>query len=369
MLLFKRFIPLFFGFLLLSLGSLSAQSQLNRISITERSDGNGYVVRYHLTQMVDSFDVAQPEVNRVQMQLFSSTLDTEIVEMPETNDEITDVELIDIEGGIGVDIRTGENVYFIAQSYPDQNLRDLLLSLEYTSQNEAEELASERVAFPWTFSEPEIETEQETEPEEITTALEEEPSEQTIQRRPGYVRFGFAVGIGSANKIGGSYTSDPRQKMTMGITASIDLPFILPYSIEPAIETGLFYTQKGFENPSGEKIEAQTVILDYIEVPVLAKLRYGISETVKPYGLGGFYTAFRTAAETIQNDGDRNDIGNQTNNIDWGLVAGLGSDFEFEKATVSLQARIGIGIPRLFKDGYSGGERPSYVSLLVGLHF
>lgn len=369
MLLIKRSFLLIFTCAVTGLGTVTAQSQLNRISLTERGDGNGYVIRYHLTRMVDSFDVAQPELNRIQMQLFSSTLDSAAVDMPEVNSEVVSIELVTIDGGLGVDIRTGSGVYFLAEAYPDQNQRDLLLNLEYTTQQEAEELASAREPFVWSvIRQPEMEQESEDE-EMVEEHGEEEQPAQRVRRRPGKISFGFAGGIGIANKIGGGYTSEARQEMTMGLTASIDLPFRLPYSIEPGIETGIFYTQKGFQNPSGEKITAQTVVLDYIEIPVMGKLRYDLNETVKPYGVGGLYTAFRTAAETIRDDGDRGNIGDETNNLDVGLIAGLGSEFVFSKATISLQIRGGFGLPRMFKEGYSGAERPAYLSLLVGFQF
>lgn len=367
MLLIKRTFLLVFICTVASLGTVMAQPQLNRISLTERGDGNGYVIRYHLTRMVDSFDVAQPELDRIQMQLFSSTLDSAAVDMPEVNSEVISIELVTIDGGLGVDIRTGSGVYFQAEAYPDQNQRDLLLNLEYTTQAEAEELASQSEAFSWSVRP--AETEEQAVDEEAAEEPESEEPAPNVGRKPGKVSFGFAGGIGIANKIGGGYTSEPRQKMTMGLTVSIDLPFQLPYSIEPGIETGIFYTQKGFKNPTGEKITAQTIILDYIEIPVLGKLRYDLNETVKPYAVGGFYTAFRTAAETIRDDGERGNIGGQTSNVDWGLAAGLGSEFVFNKATVTLQVRGGVGLPRMFEQGYSGAERQAYLSLLLGFQF
>lgn len=373
MFLIKRSFLFVFLFAMLNLGTLAAQPQLNRISITERSDGNGYVIRYHLTEFIDSYDVIQPTPNRIQMQLFSPGLNAETVEMPEANAEIAEIGLIAIEGGIGVDIRIGGNVYFSAAAYPDQNQRDLLLNLEYANQAMADELAAESDPYDWSEGEPPTEPEQDDEiveePEEEEEG--EEPATPRIQRTDGNakVHFGFSGGLGISNKIGGGYTSEPRQEMTMGLTAFIDLPFILPYSVEPGIETGIFYTQKGLQNPSGGQISAQTVVLDYIEIPIMGKLRYTLTEIMNPYAVGGFYTAFRTAAETVQDDGDRGNIGDVTKNIDVGLIAGLGSDFVFEQATISLQARYGVGIPPMFKDGYSGAERPGYLSLLIGFQF
>lgn len=364
----KRSFFLVFICAVASLGTAAAQSQLNRVSLTQRGDGNGYVIRYHLTEMVGSYDVVQPDTNRIQMQLFSSNLDVENVEMPEVNAEVTGIDLVPIEGGLGVDVRTAGGVFFRAEAYPDQNRRDLLLNLEYVTREEAVELASQSEVFSWSVQQQEEATDQET-VEMVDEPEREEQPPRRVTRRPAKVSIGFAGGLGIANKIGGGYTSEARQGMTMGLTASINLPYQLLNSFDTSFETGIFYTQKGFKNPSGEKIDAQTVVLDYIEIPLMVKLRYDSDETVKPYGIGGLYTAFRTAAEVIREDGDRGNIGGQTSNMDLGVVAGLGSDFVFDKATVSLQVRGGIGIPRMFNEGYSGAERPVYLSLLLGFQF
>lgn len=367
--LLKRFFLLVFLWGVAGMSFLFAQGQLQRISITERSDGNGYVIRYHLTEMVNSYDLRQPETNRIQMQLFSTDLTTAGIQLPELNEEITDVDLIPIDGGVGVDIVTREDLFFKAAAYPDQNQRDLLLAIEYSTPSESEQIASETNPYEWSAAD------MDTQPVAEETETVEEPQRQAgredrfIQRKNTRVgvSFGFAAGIGIANKIGGGYNSDPRQELAMGVLAAIDLPFVI-LSLDTGIETGIFYTQKGFKNPSG-RINAQTVVLDYMEIPVLGKLSYNLTEITEPYLLGGGYIGFRTAAETVQADGDRNDLDDVTNSVDFGGVAGIGSDFNFDMATVSLQVRYEVGFPRLFDQEFSGRERPGYLSVLLGFRF
>lgn len=365
---FKKITLFLFICYMCCMSSIMAQPQLNRISIAERSDGNGYVIRYHLTQMVDDYDLSQPETDRIQMQLLSPTLDTEMVEMPEPNEVITEIELIEIEGGVGIDIHTAEGVYFMAEAYPDQNLRDLLLNLEYTTQTDAEQLITGYEPYPWSLQVPDTETEVEPEPEQTKKPQPEEDFPQ-VRKRSWNVQFGIAGGIGLANKIGGSYTSDPRRQTAMGLTVSIGLPFTLPYDIDTFFESGLFNTQKGFKNPSGDLFRAETVVLDYIEIPMMGKFRYSKYRILKPFAAAGVYTAFRTVAETVQEDGDRNNLGDVSKNVDWGLKAGLGTELVFEKATVFLQANYGAGVPRLFKENFSGSERPGYLTLMFGIQF
>ncbi|MDZ7717920.1 MAG: outer membrane beta-barrel protein [Balneolaceae bacterium] len=366
------FVGFFWG--ILGICSVTAQSQLERISITERGDGNGYVLRYHLSEMVDSFDLIHPNINRVQMQLFSSGLNTEDVQMPDLNEEIVSVDLTQLENGIGVDIAIADDVYFLVQAYADQNMRDLLVNLEYATRTEIEAVTDESDPFEWSTPEDTptdaIAEEQPESTDELQREIDdEEPGETVVQREPISVKIGITGGIGIANKLGGDYTAESRQDFLMGISAGITLPFVLPYSVKTGIETGVFFTQKGFLNPTSDRFDGETVLLDYVEVPVLARFHYDLTGMIKPKIVGGFYTAFRANAEVVQNDGDRIDLNDVTNVVDFGLIAGIGSDFLIQSTTVSLQLRYSVGVPPLFKDNFSGDERPGYFSLMAGFRF
>lgn len=382
MLNFKR--SFFVVFILGILGAypLIAQPQLERISITKRGDGNGYVLRYHLTEMVDSYDLIQPEINRVQMQLFSPGLDTDGVQMPESNEEILNVELIALEGGIGIDITTAQNIFLIAEAYPDQNMRHLLVNFEYATQADLEAITPESNLYEWsaeetapdanrtdTIVEEEPETPEQTGQSDMQPETEQEDQQRTVQREPVTVKIGVSGGIGMANKLGGNYTGESRQEFLMGISAGISLPFVLPYSIKTGIETGVFFTQKGFLNPSADRFNGETVVLDYVEIPVLARVRYDFTDAIKPKVVGGFYTAFRANAEVIESNGDRDDLSEVTKPIDFGLVAGVGTDFLVASTDISFQIQYGVGIPPLFTGNFSGNERLGYFSLLFGIKF
>lgn len=357
------------------LWSLAAQPQLERISITERGDGNGYVLRYHLTEMVDSYDLIQPGINQIQMQLFSPDLIAEDVEMPELNSEFIAVELTQLDGGIGVDIISAKDVFFTAEAYPDQNMRDLLVNLEYATRTEVEVTTDGTDPYEWstpdetpaetvTEEQQEIADEADAEPE-----VEDEKTEPVVQREPVSVKIGIAAGIGVANKFGGDYTAETRQDFLMGISAGITLPFVLPYSIRTGIETGVFYTQKGFLNPTAGRFNGESVLLDYVEIPVLARFHYNLTGIIKPKVVGGFYTAFRANAEVVQADGDRIDLNDVTNVVDFGLAAGVGSDFLIQSTDISLQVRYSAGLSPIFKGDFSGTEKPGYFSLLIGFRF
>jgi len=375
MLHYKRFFLLGCIWGIIGICSGFSQTQLERISITERGDGNGYVLRYHLAEMVDSFELIQPETNLIQMQLFSDNLDTAQIQMPELNDEVTGIDLTAIDGGLGVEITTSETLFFSAQAYPDQNMRDLLVNIEYAEETEVRAITSETERYEWSVStetEQEMSEEEEPEPDDeqpIQSAEEQETPQQVVQKKPVTAKIGVSVGVSQSNKVGGNFSSDSRQEFVMGFSAGISLPFILPYSIGTGIETGVYFVQKGFLNPSTNRFDGESVILDYVEVPVLARFDYDFTEIIKPKIVGGIYTAFRANAEAVQSDGDRNDLNDVTNAVDVGLAAGVGSDILVESTVISLQAGYSVSTGSIFSETFSGNERLGYFSLLLSVRF
>jgi len=124
-------------------------NELNRISAVERSDGNGYVVRYHMSAMVDSFDVYQPAENLIQMMLYSSDLDTANFSKPDQSSIFSSIEVYSLPSGIAVDILINDGIYFNTNVYPDQNRKDLLLALTTVSRNQMTGLTEDMQPLDW----------------------------------------------------------------------------------------------------------------------------------------------------------------------------------------------------------------------------
>lgn len=117
-------------------GSFAQDNQLNMVSTAERSDGKGYVLRYHLDQKVDSFRVYQPATDLIQMTLYGESIDTTGVTLAGSNSFFDDISLHGIPFGIGVDIYLTDGMFFKAESYHDANGKDLLLALTNTEEEE-----------------------------------------------------------------------------------------------------------------------------------------------------------------------------------------------------------------------------------------
>ena len=110
-----------------------SQSVLERISVTERADGLGFVVRYHLTQPINSFDVAQTDDHRIQVILHSADLDVSEYLKPDTA-ILTEISEIELKDAMGFELFINEEFNFSTTSYFDVNQRDVLISLVYTDE-------------------------------------------------------------------------------------------------------------------------------------------------------------------------------------------------------------------------------------------
>lgn len=128
---------------------LSAQNQLDRISVHERSDGKGYVFRYHLTEAVDSFTVSQPAPDLIQLMLYSPNLDTLDFIHPDESPAYNHIDYHKNREGFGFDIFLDNEIYVKTSAYPDRNSNDMLVALEYTSKEEITNITDETDFIYW----------------------------------------------------------------------------------------------------------------------------------------------------------------------------------------------------------------------------
>ncbi|WP_020402717.1 N-acetylmuramoyl-L-alanine amidase family protein [Gracilimonas tropica] len=124
-------------------------THLQRVSNTARSDGNGFVVRYHLTAPVDSFDIIQPAPDLIQMTLYDEQIDTTDITLPEKSEILNEVRLYKLAYGYGIDIYLDENTYLKSNAYLDQNGKDILVNLSNSSQLELERYSQQFLAKNW----------------------------------------------------------------------------------------------------------------------------------------------------------------------------------------------------------------------------
>lgn len=122
---------------------------LNRLSTAKRSDGKGHVIRFHMEQSADSFEVYQPEVDLIQMALYSEAIDTSNITLPEQSPIYDEISFYDIPNGIGVDIYISKKHYFKGDAYPDGQSEDLLLSLTKEKKSDIEKITQNLEPIIW----------------------------------------------------------------------------------------------------------------------------------------------------------------------------------------------------------------------------
>lgn len=161
--------------------TVNGQTVLERISVAERSDGLGYVTRFHLSAPVDSFTFAHTDLNYIQVKLSRSNLEYDNYRPPES--EIINKTIInDIDQEtVGIEIYLNPSYLFVTNLYPDANGTDLLLSL--TTANE-EVVLSSVSDYPYLFepagqASAEASTGQEEPPETIDSGVDETGQERS----------------------------------------------------------------------------------------------------------------------------------------------------------------------------------------------
>lgn len=117
------------------------QIHLERISVTERSDQMGFVVRFHFSERVDDYAFSQPGTNRVDMWITPGTIQTDGTALPD--DRVIDqVLFLPLDGRFGFQLTIDENHSLEANLYRDVNPNHLLLSLERTATSALESLVA-----------------------------------------------------------------------------------------------------------------------------------------------------------------------------------------------------------------------------------
>lgn len=174
------------------------------------------------------------------------------------------------------------------------------------------------------------------------------------------VNFGIKGGVNLANLSDGD--ADVRTGFTGGLVIDLGLPLI-PFGVE----TGLYYSQKGLSNSSNGT--SSTFKIDYLEVPVLAKFSLGPPGPISPSFVIGPYAGYLLNSE-IKGENESGSItrnlDDDTATVDFGLIAGVGVDFNLGLTKVNVQTRYGYG----FIDAFENQDSKNRVlSITAGIMF
>jgi hypothetical protein len=177
------------------------------------------------------------------------------------------------------------------------------------------------------------------------------------------VRFGIRGGLNLATLHGDDASFDTVEpKNRTGFCAGVFLA--IPLSQSFFIQPEALYAQKGAKyEEGGEKL---TVKLDYVEVPLLFKGRFG-SGNAKPSIFAGPAVAFKIKSR-LELDGEEEDP-EEIKGTDFGIVAGLGLDLAAGRGYFVIDARYTWGLTSLDDSSEEVDVKNGVWSFSVGYAF
>jgi hypothetical protein len=181
--------------------------------------------------------------------------------------------------------------------------------------------------------------------------------------------FGLKAGLNIADISGPDSDSDTRTGLTGGLAVYLDLP-VLPIGIE----SGLYYSQKGSSYSDSDEFGDfdETLKLDYIEVPILARINFPTPGPIGPHLVAGPYIGFNINAQaegTEDGFSYDEDISDLISSTDIGLMLGAGLDFSLGVTALNAQVRYSIGLTNVYDFDMDDTYRNSVFSLVVGINF
>lgn len=191
---------------------------------------------------------------------------------------------------------------------------------------------------------------------------------------PASAQFGLRGGINLSKFVGGSAESDTRKGLNLG--ATVPLIRLGPISIVPEV----YYSQKGATEFNPALATNFKYSLDYIEVPLLAKLSIPLSKRfLKFYVAGGptyawnlkcEFTATSDPSAAVQECGQNfKSFNTALKSADRGIVGSAGLDFNFfGLGGVNLDARMVRGLARLRESSTGSDVKNQVFSLMLGYY-
>jgi N-acetylmuramoyl-L-alanine amidase len=128
---------------------LKKNNSLKYISNSKRSDGKGYVFRFHLTQKLSSFNFSQPRPYLIQLELTGKNLNTSNVKLYDGFHIIKKIHYTSLKKGIGIVLQLNHKDFYKVAAYPDKDSKDLLIGLTRTTQQKLAKYIRTMKSLTW----------------------------------------------------------------------------------------------------------------------------------------------------------------------------------------------------------------------------
>jgi len=173
-------------------------------------------------------------------------------------------------------------------------------------------------------------------------------------------RGGVRVGWNAANLSGNDAADLDDSKTRNGLVVGVF--GVVPVNEHFAFQPEVLFSQQGAKLEDGS--DEATIRLDYIQIPLLARIRLGMSPSAPVHALVGPSFGFRTNAE-IKADDVTVDIKDDVESTDIGIVAGVAVN----AGAAVIDGRYTWGLRNIDKSGDGSDVKNRVFSLSVGFRF
>ena len=179
------------------------------------------------------------------------------------------------------------------------------------------------------------------------------------------VAYGVKAGVNFATL---SYDPDAEADLGTRVGLVVGGFVSMPLGARLSLQPEVLFSQKG-QTAEGMGVTAK-IKLDYLEVPVLVTYALSRSAGRGFYILAGPSIAFKLSAEASATFGDQevddDDIGDEIEDFDFGVVFGAGMDF----GRLTVDGRYTLGFTNLSIDTEDAAKvKNRAISILAGIRF
>lgn len=193
-------------------------------------------------------------------------------------------------------------------------------------------------------------------------AQQQQPQQGQEQLKPGN---SLKLGLVLSRFTGTDLKTAPAPGFTLGL--SLDFPLAERFSVRAEAN----YIEKG-SRVTDEILNTEfDLTMDYIEVPLLAMYRFPMEGKMTPHLFAGPYTAFlieNNSNSELMNDQryTPDNLVDDAVTVDFGVVAGAGTEFDFKFNRMTVEIRYHMGITGAFDSDAPGTIRNGAAALLIG---
>jgi len=177
--------------------------------------------------------------------------------------------------------------------------------------------------------------------------------------------FGVKAGVNMANLTGeGTEKSDLSMRMGFGGGVFVNYAFTELF----AVQVEALYMMKGatyeFEGKSYDIAK-----FDYIELPLLLKVTIPTEGKIKPAIFAGPTFGFLMSAKALGDEMVEEDVKDQMNSMDIGILGGAEIGYQLEKGMIFLGASYEVGLQNLAKEEVPADEEMKNTNIGITLGY